>query len=43
MVDLITVKKEVLTDLGCRLLEAVGVSKDEAEWVTDCLVSGSLS
>jgi hypothetical protein len=39
---MITVKKEVLTDLGCRVFEAVGVSKDEAAWVTDCLVLSNL-
>ncbi len=39
---MITVKKEVLTDLGCRVFEAVDVPKDEAAWVTDCLVLSNL-
>jgi LDH2 family malate/lactate/ureidoglycolate dehydrogenase len=39
---MITVKKEVLIDYGCRVFEAVGVSNDEAAWVTDCLVRSNL-
>lgn len=39
---MITVKKEVLTDLGSRLLMEAGVSADEAAWVTDCLVRSNL-
>jgi len=39
---MITVKKEVLQDYGCRVFEAAGVSADEAAWVTDCLVRANL-
>jgi len=39
---MITVTKEVLMDYGTKVFEAVGVSHDEAEWVTDCLVRSNL-
>lgn len=39
---MITVKKEALMDYGCRVFEAAGVSKDEAAWVTDCLVRANM-
>lgn len=39
---MISVSKEVLTDYGCRVLEAAGVPKDEAAWVTECLVNADL-
>lgn len=39
---MITVAKEVLMDYGTKVFEAVGVSHDEAVWVTDCLVRSNL-
>jgi LDH2 family malate/lactate/ureidoglycolate dehydrogenase len=39
---MITVKKDVLMDYGCRVFEAAGVSGDEAAWVTDCLVRANM-
>ena len=39
---MISVGKELLTDYGCRVLEAAGVPKDEAAWVTECLVDANL-
>lgn len=39
---MISVSKEVLTDYGCRVLEAAGVPKDEAAFVTECLVDNDL-
>lgn len=39
---MISVSKEVLTDYGCRVLEAAGVPKDEAAFVTECLVNNDL-
>ncbi len=41
-IDMISVEKEVLTDYGCRVLEAAGVPKDEAAFVTECLVNNDL-
>jgi len=41
-IDMISVEKEVLTDYGCRVLEAAGVPKDEAAFVTKCLVNNDL-
>jgi len=32
----------VLTDYGCRVLEAAGYPKEEAAWVTECLVDADL-
>ena len=31
-----------LRDLGAEIFEAVGVSRDEAAWVSDCLISSNL-
>jgi L-2-hydroxycarboxylate dehydrogenase (NAD+) len=39
---MITVKKEVLIDYGCRVFEAAGVPAAEAAWVTDCLVRANM-
>jgi len=39
---MITVSEEVLTDYGCRVLEAAGIPRDEAAWVTECLVDANL-
>ena len=41
-IDMISVSKEVLTDYGCRVLEAAGVPKDEAAFVTECLVNNDM-
>jgi len=41
-IDTISVEKEVLTDYGCRVLETAGVPKDEAAFVTECLVNNDL-
>jgi hypothetical protein len=41
-INMISVEKEVLTDYGCRVLEAAGVPKDEAAFVTECLVDNDL-
>jgi len=41
-IDMISVEKEVLTDYGCRVLEAAGVPKEEAAFVTECLVNNDL-
>jgi len=42
VVEMISVSKDVLTDYGCRVLEAAGVPKDEAAFVTECLVNNDL-
>ena len=39
---MVSVEKEVLTDYGCRVLEAAGVPADEAAFVTECLVDNDL-
>ena len=41
-INVVSVDKEVLTDYGCRVLEAAGVPRDEAAFVTECLVENDL-